>query len=427
MSTILAYTHPSAGHAFPLIPGLTELAARGHRVELVTAPSVIDTLGGTGIGTHPVADDVLAVRVADYEGKTGSTRLRKALAETTRRGLAEITDLRRHVERCRPDVLLIDTIAYGAQVAARASGLPWALIQPSLLSMPGSGIPPYGLGLAPMAGPLGRVRDRMGWRVVERLYAKALLPGVNELRVGAGLPPLTSPLQLFDEPDQVTVLVGEPLEYRRTDLPAHVRIVGGTSWDPDSQVPGWLDEPGDPWVLVSCSTEYQADEALARSAVAALRDEPVRVVITLADAFDSAHLIPAPNVRVERFVSHGPVLARTSAVVCPAGMGLTQKAVAAGVPVVAVPFGRDQPEVARRVVQAGAGVRLPARKLRADRLRSAVLRAMAMQPAVRQIGRDLTAAGGAARFADAITELVSQPRAAGEPAPAGSTPAPRPR
>lgn len=413
MSTILAYTHASAGHAFPLVPGLTELAARGHRVEMVTDPTVIDALSGTGITAHPVTDDVRAIQVADYREKTGTARLRKALSETTRRGLAEIGDLQRHIERCRPDVLLIDTIAYGAQVAAGASGLPWALIQPSLLPMPGRGIPPYGLGLAPMSGPLGRLRDRLGWRVVERLYAKALLPGVNELRTSAGLPPLTSPLQLFDEPDQVTVLVGEPLEYHRTDLPANVRIVGGTSWDPPSEMPAWLAASGDPWVLVTCSTEYQADEALARSAVEALRDEPVRVVVTLADAFDSAHLIPAPNVRVERFVPHRHVLARAAAVICPAGMGLVQKAVSAGVPVVAVPFGRDQPEVARRLVRAGAGVQLPARRLRADRLRAAVRQAMAMQPAVQQIGRDLSAAGGAVRFADAITELVPERRAAG--------------
>jgi UDP:flavonoid glycosyltransferase YjiC (YdhE family) len=410
MSTVLVYTHPSAGHVFPLVPGLRELAARGHRVEVVTDPSLVEVVTKAGLIAHPVAADVLAVQVADCAERTGAARLRKALSQTTRRGLAEMADLRAHIERCSPDVLLVDTIAYGAQVAARASGLSWSMIQPSLLPLPGRGIPPYGLGLAPMRGPLGRLRDRLGWTVVERLYAKALLPGVNELRAVAGLPPLTSPLQLNDQADQVTVLVAEPLEYHRVDLPGQVRLVGGTFWDPETPVPAWLDEPGDPWVLVTCSTEYQADEALARSAVEALRDEPVRVVITLADAFDSAHLIPAPNVRVERFVSHRQVLERAAAVVCPAGMGLTQKAVAAGVPVVAVPFGRDQPEVARRVVQAGAGVQVKASRLRADRLRAAVREAMAMSDTVREVGQRLAANGGAGRFADAIEELAPASR-----------------
>jgi len=45
-------------------------------------------------------------------------------------------------------------------------------------------------------------------------------------------------------------------------------------------------EPGDPWVLVTCSTDYLPDERLATTAVQALRDEPVRVLVTLADAYD---------------------------------------------------------------------------------------------------------------------------------------------
>ena len=127
-----------------------------------------------------------------------------------------------------------------------------------------------------------------------------------------------------------------------------MRFTGAQLWDPPAdRDPAWLDEPGDPWVLVTTSTEYQADEQLARVAVEALRDEPVRVLLTLADAYDAARIAPAGNVRVERFVPHGPVLERAAAVVCHSGMGIVQKAIAAGVPIAAVPFGRDQPEVAR--------------------------------------------------------------------------------
>ena len=43
-------------------------------------------------------------------------------------------------------------------------------------------------------------------------------------------------------------------------------------------------------VLMTCSTDYQADESLAIAAVLALRDEPVRVLVTLADAYDGTTL-----------------------------------------------------------------------------------------------------------------------------------------
>ena len=131
--------------------------------------------------------------------------------------------------------------------------------------------------------------------------------------------------------------------------------------------------------------------------------------MTLADAYDSAALPPAANVRVERFVAHAPVLERAAAVVSHSGMGIVQKAIAAGVPVVAVPFGRDQPEVARRVVEAGAGVQLRIKDLGPERLRAAVREALAMRPWPGRRGAHARP-GGAARFADAVEELADGDR-----------------
>ena len=103
---------------------------------------------------------------------------------------------------------------------------------------------------------------------------------------------------------------------------------------------------------------------------------------------------------------HSPVLERAACVVCHAGMGITQKALAHGVPVVAVPFGRDQPEVARRVEVAGAGVRLPARRLTPDRLRAAVRRAIGLRAGAERIAAAFAAAGGAGAAADELEALI---------------------
>ena len=157
-----------------------------------------------------------------------------------------------------------------------------------------------------------------------------------------------------------------------------MRFVGAQIWDPPAEAPAWLDEPGDPWVLVTCSTDYQGDERLA-------------------GAHGIGELPSAPNVRLERFVAHGPVLERTAAVVCHGGMSIVQKAIAAGVPIAAVPFGRDQPEVARRIKESGAGVAVPLKRLSAERLRVAVRDAMAMRPAARSWG-------GPESFADAAEQ-----------------------
>jgi MGT family glycosyltransferase len=413
MATILAYTVPAAGHLFPLMPGLLELKRRGHEIHVRTQAELVDAVRDAGLHAEAVDPAILDVPVEDYRAKRDIDRLRRGIHEMIARGPAERADTVRAIAEVRPDALIIDVNAYGAAVAAQGSGLPWAISLPSLLALPGKGIPPYGLGMKPMRGPLGRVRDTLVTHILIRQYARAMLPGLNRLRAAEGLPELTTPVGHMLSADRLLVLTGDPLEYPRgDDLPPHVRFVGAQSWDPPAEVPAWLDEPGDPWVLVTNSTDYQRDEALPLAAVEALRDEPVRVILTLADAYDTVELTPAPNVRVERFVAHGPVLERAAAVVTHSGMGIVQKAVAAGVPIVAVPFGRDQPEVARRVVEAGAGVRLPARKLTPERLRTAVREALAMRPAAQAAGARLRAAGGASRFADVAEEL------AGEPAPA---------
>jgi MGT family glycosyltransferase len=262
--------------------------------------------------------------------------------------------------------------------------------------------------MKPMRGPVGRARDVVLSKLVEKLYGRSMLPRLNALRAEAGLRALSSPLDHLLSADRLIILTGEPLEYPRSDLPAKVRMAGAQLWDPpaDHGDLAWLDEPGDPWVLVTCSTDYQADEELAVNAVEALRGEPVRAVLTLADAYDSVTLPPAANVRVERFVPHGPVLERAAAVVCHSGMGIVQKAIAAGVPIAAVPFGRDQPEVARRVLEAGAGVQLRTKHLTPERLRATVREAIAMRSSAQAAGARLRAAGGGARFADAAEELV---------------------
>ncbi|MEZ0579597.1 glycosyltransferase [Nocardioides sp. MH1] len=241
---------------------------------------------------------------------------------------------------------------------------------------------------------------------MERAFGKAMMPGFNELRRDAGLPEQRSVLEVYTEATAVITLTAEPLEYPRTDLPPHMHLVGTQPWDVPTARPDYLDEPGDPWVLVTCSTEYQGDQDLARVAVEALRDEPVRVLVTLADAFEDTTLPDAANVRVERFVPHGHVLPEAAVVVCHGGMGIVTKAASAGVPMVVVPFGRDQPEVARRVTEAGAGISLKPKQLTAERLRDAVRQARALAPAARAVAEQLDPAGSPARFADAAETLL---------------------
>jgi MGT family glycosyltransferase len=142
-----------------------------------------------------------------------------------------------------------------------------------------------------------------------------------------------------------------------------------------------------------------------RCALEALAGEPVHVVATLPSGDPTGVDAPA-NATVLSFVPHGPILERAACAITHGGMGATQKALARGVPVCAVPFGRDQFEVARRVEVAGAGTRLPAQRLSPKRLRAAVKAAIQCEDGARRVAAGYRRAGGAVAAADALEELM---------------------
>ena len=93
---------------------------------------------------------------------------------------------------------------------------------------------------------------------------------------------------------------------------------------------------------------------LARAAIGALASFPLRTLVTLADPQPREELgAQAANVRVETFVPHSPVLERAALCVAHAGHGIVAKALQFGVPMVLVPWDRDQPGVAARAEALG--------------------------------------------------------------------------
>jgi UDP:flavonoid glycosyltransferase YjiC (YdhE family) len=151
---------------------------------------------------------------------------------------------------------------------------------------------------------------------------------------------------------------------------------------------------------------YQKDAQLIQVTLDALADAPVSVVATTCSRDPARYRVPA-NAVVHRFVPHRMVLPRTVCVVSAGTMGVTQKALLAGVPVCAVPMGRDQWEVARRVESCGAGVWLPAARLNAGRLRLAVDAAIARKPAADAVSVALRSGGGAPAAAKALESLIT--------------------
>jgi MGT family glycosyltransferase len=416
MAVVLAYVDAVPGRLYPLVETLLELRRRGNRVAVRCGVDDVDRLRGLDLDARPLAPAIERFAADDWRARTPITALIRGLGQFGERARFQIPDLQGAIASERPDVLLIDEGAWGAAAAAEHSGLPWAYTIVSPVPLPSRDAPPFGLGLAPRHDRLGRLRDAivrpLTLGALERLIARSM----NPLRADLGLPPVRSIGDVYLAADVVLAYTAEPFEYPRSDWPAKVRLVGPGLWEPPGDAPAWLADVRRPLILVTCSTLFQSDGRLAEVACAAFAGEPFDVVITTADV-DASSLTPPSNVRIERYMPHTPVLERAACVVCHAGMGITQKALAHGVPVVAVAFGRDQPEVARRVEVADAGVRLPRRKLRPDRLREAVQRAIECRAGAERVAQAFRSAAGATAGADALDELVARgPRARGSAA-----------
>jgi MGT family glycosyltransferase len=401
MSRVLAYTSPARGHLFPVTPILEELRNRGHEVALRTLDSQVELMRARGIDTEPIDPAIARIPHDDYRGRTPLQAQKRAVRVFCRRAEIEAGDLRAAIAAVKPDLVLVDIGTWGALAAAEAWGGRWAAWCPYPLPVPSKDAPPFGPGLRPARGAPGRVRDAALRPLLFGALERIVRPRMNEVRRRVGLPPIRGAKDMFAAPERLLYMTAEPFEYPRSDWPENVRLIGPCDWDPPQDPPAWLDDVAAPIVLVTTSSEFQDDGRLVRTAVEALADEPVHVIATLPSGDPRAYR-PPPNATVVDFVPHGHILDRAAVAITHGGMGATQKALARGVPVCAVPFGRDQFEVARRVEHAGAGTRLPSRRLNPDRLREAVRRTLGCHDGARRIADAYRAAGGPARAADEL-------------------------
>ncbi|ANI39458.1 glycosyltransferase [Mycolicibacterium vaccae] len=328
---------PDPGHAFPAIALCQRFAAAGDQPTLLTGTRWLDTARREGLdavellGLDPTAED----DDADAGAKIHHRAARMAvLNRDVIAGLA-------------PDLVVSDSITACGGLAADLLGLPWVELNTHPLYRPSKGLPPIGSGLAPGTGLRGRLRDT----VLRALSAKSWRDGLRqraEARAGIGLP--------AEDPGPVRRLIATlpALEVPRPDWPAEAVVVGPLHYEPTTQV---LTLPaGDgPVVVVAPSTATTGADGMAEVALSALvpgdaLPAGARVVVSRLDG-PEAEVPPWAVVGLGR---QDALLAQADLLICGGGHGTVAKSLLAGVPMVVVPGGGDQWEIANRVVRQGS-------------------------------------------------------------------------
>jgi UDP:flavonoid glycosyltransferase YjiC (YdhE family) len=363
----LFVTWDGAGSVPPEISVARDLVARGHRVTMLGDPTIRTEAEAVGAEFRPwrEAPHITSRRpegdmIRDYEAKSPPQLIARLTERLIARpAAAQAAETVSAIRELDPDVLVSSGLLIGPQMAGEAEGLPVVALMGNIYPFPAPGLPPFGTGWRPARGALGRARDAAMSRLGKRLWNRAL-PDVNAARAGLGLGPVDSMWDQLDNAEKVLVLSSPSFDFPAR-LPENTRYVGPRLDDPEWVEP-WEPPPGDdPLVLVSLSSGSQDQLGLLRSIVAALATMPVRGVVTTGNALDPSDVPSPAHVQVVRSAPHNRVLERASAVVTHGGHGTVVKTLAAGVPQLVIPMGRDQLDNATRVTARGAGVQLKPR------------------------------------------------------------------
>ena len=419
-------TFEFGGHVTPALATASRLAARGHRVLVVSDDATRAEAAGFDLpflpwATAPNRPDkqVENEPLRDWEAETPAEvvsllldRLMVGAAGAYASDTAAVLD-------ANPGAVLVSQeLLLGCMLAAESRGAPLALHTANVWPLPTlSGVPPFGPGLEPPRTEQdiwfqGLIRDASGG-----LYDLGLT-SLNATRSAFGLGPLDHTLEQIDVARLILLSAARAYDFAPEALPAPFVYAG-----PQARVPAWAAAWNSPWgdtdqrplVLVSFSTLYQAQEPVIRRVVAALAALPVRAVVTLGPQLDlTAVQSPSPDVVVVESASHDALMPHLAAMVTHAGHGSAIRPILNGVPVLCLPMGRDQPDNAARIAARGAGLRLDP-GASSDEIGAAVMRLIA-EPTFKNSARtwggairaEVEAAGDVA--VDRLEALLAQSR-----------------
>ncbi|OBF83939.1 glycosyl transferase [Mycobacterium sp. 852002-51163_SCH5372311] len=363
---------PDPGHSFPAIALCQRFLAAGDQPTLFTGVEWLEAARGAGV--EAVELDGL---VADDEDLDAGARIHRRAARMAVLNVPALRDL-------APDLVVSDVITAGGGMAAELLGIPWIELNPHPLYLPSKGLPPIGSGLAPGTGIRGRLRDA----AMRALTARSWRAGLEQramVRVEIGLP--------ARDPGPLRRLIATlpALEVPRPDWPSEAVLVGPLHFEPTDRV---LEIPAGagPVVVVAPSTALTGTTGLAEVALHCLTPGDTlppgsRLVVSRLGGAD----LTVPPWAVVGLGRQSELLTHADLVICGGGHGMVAKTLLAAVPLVVVPGGGDQWEMANRVVRQGSARLI--RPLTADALVAAVGEVL-LSPRYREAARAAAASVG---------------------------------
>jgi MGT family glycosyltransferase len=427
MSSIIIASVPVHGHVVPLLSVARHLAERGHRVRFLTGTRFAEAVVATGaqpLGLPAEADfndqqdwgEVFPERAALKGAKAIAFDLEHVFVQPGRAQHEAVMAAHRDEPA---DVLLTDpAFAGGAFLLGHSLGERPPIVVCGVLPLmiASRDTAPYGMGLTPVRGPFGRLRNALLSAVAARTVfpsAERIAHAVNRELHGHPLP-----FPVLDWPrhaEAIAQFTVPEFEYARSDAPATLHFVGPISaGGSPAPVPPWWHELDSSRAIVHVTQGTIANRDYRQIIAPALdglaEDDVFVVVSTGGRPVDTLPPLPA-NARAAEFLPYDELLPRTDVYVTNGGYGGVQYALSHGVPIVTSGGQEDKPEVAARIAWSGVGRRLRSETPSPDAVRAAV-RSVLHDPSYRKRAQGMAAsmarADGLAGLAQIVDELAQR-------------------
>lgn len=413
MSSCLITCTPAHGHVMPLLQIARHLISRGDQVRFLTSQRYADRVRAAGaqfIALPAEADvdlDDVDAAFPERVGLTGPAALRFDMSNLfVRPAAAQLAALRAELAAAEIDAVLTEPLFIGAALLAR---LPRSERPPVValgifpMGAKSRDTAPFGLGITPAPGVLGRVRNAALHFMAEKVMFGGIQREADEVSVRETGAPLGG--FVLDWPARADALVQFTVpgfEYPRADLPETVHFAGPLpSPVSDVPLPAWWDDLDGsvPVVHVTQGTIANTDFAqLVLPTITALAASDVLVVVSTGGRPRAAlpDALPA-NVRVAEYLPYDRFLPMVDVMVTNGGYGGIQQALSHGTPIVVAGQTEDKVEVSARVGWSGVGINLRTNQPSAARVGAAVRRVLtedSFRSRARSLAEELAAADG---------------------------------
>lgn len=319
------------GDWHPLLALAAGLHRRGHGLTVVCDRSTVQYVQASGLTTLCLPQDLDLAHVFEPALARLLSRQDQLFPgdenPLEKWGISCVDFVKASLNGWRPSLIITSLLTVGlGAILARSLATPWCFLNPSFYFGP----------------PRGHLRDEDFSEMGVQMYRHWILPLVKTANLV-----LHATDQAFDICPAL--------------LPSRHKYVGPMFWEMPDNGQEFLKKSGPPWVLIALSTSPQpGDLTIVRTALKALESLDFRILVTLADGHDKEELGRiAANVHVTGYTPHSKVLPHCRLVISHAGHGIVMKSMVHGIPMVLVPWGRDQPGVAARAGRLGTAVVVP--------------------------------------------------------------------